>query len=172
LVDDSFNANPDSMRAALDGFMHTHPDAYHMAILGPMLELGSDSVALHSQVGAYAVAAGVRNIVVVGVEKSEGIDSLPVLAQGLVDGAREEALKRGITDTVSITVVSDIETATDAVTAIASSHPDTVVLLKGSHASGLGSLAQVWDSQTRTGDLPQPSRTAATVTTDTATDGE
>jgi UDP-N-acetylmuramoyl-tripeptide--D-alanyl-D-alanine ligase len=163
LVDDSFNANPDSMKAALDGFMHTHPDSYHMAVLGPMLELGSDSVSLHSQVGAYAVAAGVRTIIVVGLEASEGNDSLPVLAQALTDGAREEALRKGATDTVSITTVSDLDTAADAVAAIASSHPDTVVLLKGSHASGLGNLAQQW-----TQDPPQPSSATAM----TATDGE
>lgn len=49
LIDDSFNANPDSMRAGLDGLARWRSDVdpYRIAVLGAMLELGGDESALH-----------------------------------------------------------------------------------------------------------------------------
>ena len=56
LIDDSFNANPDSMRAGLDGLARWRSDAdpYRIAVLGAMLELGGDESALHEGIGEYA----------------------------------------------------------------------------------------------------------------------
>ena len=56
VVNDAYNANPDSMRAALDAagraWPCTRPAGW--AVLGEMLELGDDSAAEHARVGAYA----------------------------------------------------------------------------------------------------------------------
>lgn len=162
LIDDSFNANPDSMHSGIDGLVQTHEDAFHVAVLGPMLELGERSMDLHTQVGAYAIEHGVQAVVSVGVTK-EGFPELPALAQALADGARRVALARSDDGVVVVETVSSVEQASACVARLASTHPDTVVLLKGSHASGLGSLAVQW-----TQDPPQGNDSAAM----TATDGE
>jgi UDP-N-acetylmuramoyl-tripeptide--D-alanyl-D-alanine ligase len=66
LVDDCYNANPMSMRAAIDDLAETAP-ARRVAVLGDMLELGHEAgPSLHREVGAYAAARGVEVLVTVG----------------------------------------------------------------------------------------------------------
>lgn len=64
LIDDCYNANPVSMKAAID--LLQMADTEKTAILGDMFELGTDSDALHAQVGAYAAEAGIDRIYCVG----------------------------------------------------------------------------------------------------------
>jgi UDP-N-acetylmuramoyl-tripeptide--D-alanyl-D-alanine ligase len=51
VVNDAYNANPDSMRAALDALRQMGEGRRTWAVLGTMLELGAESAALHPQVG-------------------------------------------------------------------------------------------------------------------------
>lgn len=64
LIDDSYNANPASMRAAIDT-LSTAP-APRWLVLGDMKELGADGAALHSEVGGYAHASGIERLYAVG----------------------------------------------------------------------------------------------------------
>ncbi|MCM1190309.1 MAG: UDP-N-acetylmuramoyl-tripeptide--D-alanyl-D-alanine ligase [bacterium] len=64
LIDDCYNANPVSMKVAID--LLALADTEKTAILGDMFELGEDSDALHESVGAYAAQAGTDRIVCVG----------------------------------------------------------------------------------------------------------
>lgn len=64
LIDDCYNANPVSMKAAID--LLTMADTCKVAILGDMFELGEDSDAMHAQVGAYAAQRGIDRIYCVG----------------------------------------------------------------------------------------------------------
>ncbi len=64
LIDDCYNANPVSMRAAID--LLAMAEGEKVAVLGDMFELGEDSDALHAEVGAYAAKAGLQRIICVG----------------------------------------------------------------------------------------------------------
>jgi UDP-N-acetylmuramoyl-tripeptide--D-alanyl-D-alanine ligase len=65
LVNDCYNANPVSMRAALD-HLASLEGGRRIAVLGEMAELGPDAPAYHREVGAHARAAGVDLLVGVG----------------------------------------------------------------------------------------------------------
>lgn len=64
LIDDCYNANPVSMKAAID--LLDMADTKKTAILGDMFELGEDSNEMHAGVGAYAAKKGIDYIVCVG----------------------------------------------------------------------------------------------------------
>ena len=69
VIDDCYNANPISMRAALDDLKATadaRDGARRVAVLGDMLELGPQEREFHSQLGEQAAAAGVDVLVTVG----------------------------------------------------------------------------------------------------------
>lgn len=66
LIDDCYNANPASMKAAVD--LLAMADTMKVAILGDMFELGENSHRLHEETGVYAVAAGIDRIYCVGRE--------------------------------------------------------------------------------------------------------
>jgi UDP-N-acetylmuramoyl-tripeptide--D-alanyl-D-alanine ligase len=77
LLDDTYNANPVSMRAALDWLveMATEEGRRAVAIVGDMMELGPDAAAYHREVGRHAAHAGV-----------EGLWATGEYAQFVVDG--------------------------------------------------------------------------------------
>jgi UDP-N-acetylmuramoyl-tripeptide--D-alanyl-D-alanine ligase len=68
VIDDAYNANPDSMRAGLDALMRLakQNQATAIAVLGDMLELGADSADAHAEIAQYASALGVDQIFAVG----------------------------------------------------------------------------------------------------------
>jgi UDP-N-acetylmuramoyl-tripeptide--D-alanyl-D-alanine ligase len=57
LLDDAYNANPMSMRAALDQLGATETGGRRVAVLGDMLELGPTAETYHREIGRYAGAA-------------------------------------------------------------------------------------------------------------------
>jgi UDP-N-acetylmuramoyl-tripeptide--D-alanyl-D-alanine ligase len=65
LINDCYNANPMSMRAALEDLAASSP-ARRVAVLGDMLELGPEERRLHREVGAHAAAQGVALLLTVG----------------------------------------------------------------------------------------------------------
>jgi UDP-N-acetylmuramoyl-tripeptide--D-alanyl-D-alanine ligase len=65
VVNDCYNANPMSMRAALDD-LAASASGRRVAVLGDMLELGPEEARFHAEVGAHAKAAGVDLLVAVG----------------------------------------------------------------------------------------------------------
>jgi UDP-N-acetylmuramoyl-tripeptide--D-alanyl-D-alanine ligase len=123
IVDDSYNANPESMRAALKALVSLAGERRTIAVLGEMRELGEDSLAQHDALGRLAVRLDVSRLVVVG----RGARAMYTGA--LLEGSfGEEAA-----------FVSDIDEAqrwlADNVL------PGDVVLLKSSNGSGLHLLA-------------------------------
>ncbi|HEY7962219.1 MAG TPA: UDP-N-acetylmuramoyl-tripeptide--D-alanyl-D-alanine ligase [Solirubrobacteraceae bacterium] len=65
LINDCYNANPMSMRAALDDLAESAP-ARRVAVLGDMLELGPQQRRYHREIGAHARACGVQLLLTVG----------------------------------------------------------------------------------------------------------
>ena len=66
LINDSYNANPVSMRAALDHLASMPAGGRRVAVLGEMRELGPDAAAHHREIGDYARERGVELIIGVG----------------------------------------------------------------------------------------------------------
>lgn len=64
LIDDSYNANPEAVRAAIE-LLASHPGRRYL-VLGGMLELGADSDDLHAAVGRYARECGIDELWTVG----------------------------------------------------------------------------------------------------------
>jgi UDP-N-acetylmuramoyl-tripeptide--D-alanyl-D-alanine ligase len=73
LVNDSYNANPVSMRAALDHLASMRVPGRRLAVLGEMRELGPDAPAYHRDIGAHARERGVEVVAGVG-ELAAGYD--------------------------------------------------------------------------------------------------
>ena len=65
MIDDCYNANPMSMRAALDDLTET-ARGRPVAVLGDMLELGPESARLHREIGEHASVRGVELLIAVG----------------------------------------------------------------------------------------------------------
>ncbi len=65
-IDDSYNANPDSMKAALRTLMELDADGRRIAVLGEMGELGSESETGHREVGEAAAALQIDELIAVG----------------------------------------------------------------------------------------------------------
>lgn len=66
VLNDSYNANPDSVRAALKALASFSRGRRSWAILGVMGELGADSVSAHDEIGRLAVRLNINRLVVVG----------------------------------------------------------------------------------------------------------
>jgi murE/murF fusion protein len=64
LIDDSYNANPDSVRAAID-VLASLP-APRVLVLGDMGEVGENGPAMHEEVGAYARECGIEHLLTLG----------------------------------------------------------------------------------------------------------
>jgi UDP-N-acetylmuramoyl-tripeptide--D-alanyl-D-alanine ligase len=73
LVDDSYNANPGSLDAAIDTLASSGDEAW--LVLGDMRELGADEVALHAQAGTRAKAAGIARLYTLGALSRAAADA-------------------------------------------------------------------------------------------------
>ena len=94
VVNDAYNANPDSMKAALTALRDMGEGRRTWAVLGSMLELGPDSDAEHAAVGSFAAEQGVDELLVVGeVARAMGEGASASRADGIhvrwVAGAAE-----------------------------------------------------------------------------------
>ena len=119
VVNDAYNANPDSMRASLSTFAALEVSGRRIAVLGDMGELGDFAPALHEEVGAFAAGCGLDELVCTGE-----------LAQRIAAGAKTAGMP---VDRVA--VVGDWQEA------LAHVAPEVAagdaVLVKASHFMGL-----------------------------------
>jgi UDP-N-acetylmuramoyl-tripeptide--D-alanyl-D-alanine ligase len=119
LINDCYNANPVSMRAALAHLVDRAGSGRRVAVLGDMAELGPDAPAYHREVGAAAAELGVDELVAIGE-----------LARGYVEGASGIAARWVATVPEGIAALREIV------------RPGDTVLLKASRAIGLEAVAE------------------------------
>lgn len=123
VLDDAYNANADSMRAALETLGELPCRGRRMAVLGEMAELGAHSEAAHEEVGRRAAELGVGQLFAVG-------PMAPVLARGARAGGLARVLE-----------FADAEPAAAAVRQFVRS--GDLVLLKASRAARLERVAEL-----------------------------
>jgi UDP-N-acetylmuramoyl-tripeptide--D-alanyl-D-alanine ligase len=87
VINDCYNANPLSMRAALDELAMQDPAGRRVAVLGDMLELGTDERRHHEEIGAYAAASEVELLVAVGPRSTAMLDTFGGEARAVPDAA-------------------------------------------------------------------------------------
>ncbi len=95
IIDDCYNANPMSMRAALDDLAATAAEpegARRVAVLGDMLELGPDERDYHVQIGAHAAEVEVDLLVTVGPLAAAMSQAFDGEVQSVADAAEAAAL--------------------------------------------------------------------------------
>jgi len=142
VVDDSYNANPDSVRAALRALaVLAGRERRSVAVLGEMMELGAGSRAEHEAIGLQVVRLNVGLTVVVG----EG-------ALGIFAGAQREGSWGD-----EVVMVDDVDAAAGFLAGAL--RPGDVVLVKSSNDAGLWRLG---DLLTAAPDLPGPTDVTAT----------
>jgi UDP-N-acetylmuramoyl-tripeptide--D-alanyl-D-alanine ligase len=94
LINDCYNASPPSVRAALDELAREAPEGRRVAVLGDMLELGPEELALHREIGAHAARSGVDVLVAVGPRAAVMLETFEGPAHAVAD-AREAAALAG-----------------------------------------------------------------------------
>jgi UDP-N-acetylmuramoyl-tripeptide--D-alanyl-D-alanine ligase len=96
LLDDSYNANPDSVRAAIDVLAGCPGPT--VLVLGDMGELGPQGATFHREVGAYARARGIARLVALGEATRASVDAFGEGALHVDDvAAAAEAARAGAT---------------------------------------------------------------------------
>jgi len=125
IVNDAYNANPESMRAALRALAAMGQGRRTWAVLGKMAELGDEALAEHDAVGRLAVRLNVSKLVAVG-----GIEASWLQLGAYNEGSwGEESVH-----------VSDAQAAVDLLRS--ELRPGDVVLVKASRSVGLEGVAQ------------------------------
>jgi UDP-N-acetylmuramoyl-tripeptide--D-alanyl-D-alanine ligase len=92
VINDCYNANPLSMRAALDDLAAHQAEGRRVAVLGDMLELGPAEREHHREIGAYAASAGVELLVTVGPRSVAMLDQFDGESYAVADAAEAAAL--------------------------------------------------------------------------------
>nr|WP_206314158.1 UDP-N-acetylmuramoyl-tripeptide--D-alanyl-D-alanine ligase [Streptomyces coryli] len=125
VINDAYNANPDSMRAALRALVAMGRGKKTWAVLGTMAELGGESLAEHDGVGRLVVRLNVSKLVAVGGQEAAWLDM----------GAKNE----GSWGEESVHV-SDADAAIELLRG--ELRPGDVVLVKASRSVGLERVAE------------------------------
>ncbi|MFI2349015.1 UDP-N-acetylmuramoyl-tripeptide--D-alanyl-D-alanine ligase [Streptomyces sp. NPDC019443] len=136
IVNDAYNANPESMRAALRALAAMGKGRRTWAVLGQMAELGDEALAEHDAVGRLAVRLNVSKLVAVGGREASWLQ-LGAYNEG---SWGEESVH-----------VSDAQAAVDLLRS--ELRPGDVVLVKASRSVGLERVAQALLENTTEGEV-------------------
>ncbi|WPF65445.1 MULTISPECIES: UDP-N-acetylmuramoyl-tripeptide--D-alanyl-D-alanine ligase [unclassified Corynebacterium] len=126
VINDAYNANPDSMRAGIAALAYTasaRTEARSVAVLGEMSELGAEAVAAHRELGREVARYHIADLVMVGASEA-------------CRATAEEAAAGG----VRTSVVDTIDAAVAQLQGLLS--PGDAVLVKASNSQGLWRVAE------------------------------
>ncbi len=119
IINDAYNANPTSMRAALEALVDIPAEARRIAVLGDMAELGSLEELAHFRMGEYVAQLNLDSLVTVGPRARRIADG------ALAAGMSADAVRPCVTTDEASEVLDDVLSAGD------------VVLVKASRVMGL-----------------------------------
>ena len=126
-IDDSYNANPDSMKAALRTLVELEAEGRRIAVLGHMSELGEESERGHREVGEAAAALNVDELIAVGE-----------IGAGMARAAQEAGLKKSLS----------VDSPNDAAVILAEkAAPGDLILIKGSRSAGMERVLEAFASR-------------------------
>lgn len=128
LIDDTYNASPDSMRASIDVLCDMPCEGRRVAVLGDMFELGENEVQYHREIGEFLLDKPLDEVIVLGT-----------LSQHI-----KEVLENGDTS-VKVYTFSDNEEA--AIYLVATLRPEDVVLIKASNGMNLKEIVDILKSE-------------------------
>ena len=128
LIDDTYNASPDSMRASINVLCDMPCSGRRVAVLGDMFELGENEVQYHIEIGEFLLDKPLDEVVVLGT-----------LSQHI-----KEVLENGNTS-VKVYTFSDNEEA--AIYLMATLRPEDVVLIKASNGMNLKEIVDILKSE-------------------------
>jgi UDP-N-acetylmuramoyl-tripeptide--D-alanyl-D-alanine ligase len=126
-LDDSYNANPDSMKAALRTLVELDAEGKRIAVLGEMRELGTESERGHREVGETVATLGVDQLITIG-------DAAELIAEGARIGGLEKVLSARTTGEAA-KLLGEI------------AEPGDLVLIKGSRAARTEEVFEQFGSQ-------------------------
>jgi UDP-N-acetylmuramoyl-tripeptide--D-alanyl-D-alanine ligase len=132
-IDDSYNANPDSMKAALRTLVELDADGRRVAVLGEMGELGEESERGHREVGEAAAALGIDELIAVGVAGAE-----------IARAAQQAGLRKSIS-------VQEAEEAAELLGETAS--PGDLILVKGSRSARMERVLEAFSKRGSTAEV-------------------
>lgn len=122
VIDDTYNASPDSMKAAIDVLMSTK--GYRkIAILGDMFELGENSDRYHYEVGHYAAQCSIDMLIAIGKNSKQ-------IAEGALTSLNKENVLHYETKELLINNISSIISSGD------------VILIKGSRGMAMDQIVK------------------------------
>jgi UDP-N-acetylmuramoyl-tripeptide--D-alanyl-D-alanine ligase len=127
VIDDAYNASPDSMLAGLHALLQTKTNGRRWAVLGAMRELGGESDAAHREIGEQAARLGIDRLVVVGPDAASIASGAVSIASGAVASG------------VVVTSVDDADAAGELLAA--ELDDGDVVLVKASNSERLWQIA-------------------------------
>jgi UDP-N-acetylmuramoyl-tripeptide--D-alanyl-D-alanine ligase len=116
LLDDSYNANPGSVRAGIEALCNLRGDAW--LVLGNMAELGADELAMHAEIGAFAKQTGVVRLFTVGEKAAHATRAAAGIAEHFADqSALIAALKQQLHPAVNLLVKGSRSSRTELIIA-------------------------------------------------------
>jgi UDP-N-acetylmuramoyl-tripeptide--D-alanyl-D-alanine ligase len=123
IIDDTYNANPDSMQAAITTLKALRANNRSIFVAGDMLELGARTESLHKQVGAWVAVANIDKMMVTGK-----------FANAVISGAADAKMNRD--DIFSGSHDEILDALKDSL------HPGDWVLIKGSRGARMDTIVE------------------------------
>jgi UDP-N-acetylmuramoyl-tripeptide--D-alanyl-D-alanine ligase len=144
VLQDCYNANPDSMERSLEFCASVSHKGKKIFVLGDMLELGAESHAAHAHAGELAARKGASMIVFIGTEMSAAYAEAEKIAGG-ADGAK----KNNNPELVYISAHDDAAIQKAASSILSFAQPGDLVLLKASRGMKLERITPLLSAGTK-----------------------